>query len=167
MTPIRRPWTLVTRRLRARKPLPADSTPRERALDALALTRRERLSLRRAADLTRTDPRTVLRHAGVAFRKEGSRWSARPFDRIPREMNVLTDNGPEWMVIRDSRTASLVAEHANAVRLYLRYGDEAPLRQLPRHSFRLDGREVVLETDPVRLDRLAAGGELHYELYRH
>ena len=160
-------WPLVTRHLRARRPLPADSTPRERALDALALTRRERLSLRRAADLTRTDPRTVLRHAGVAFRKEGGRWAARPFDRIPREMTVLTPSGPLEVTVRDSRTASLLAEHANAVRAYRDSGDEEPLRKLGRRRVQIRGEPVVLETDPVRLDRLAAGGELHYELYRH
>jgi hypothetical protein len=157
----------VTRHLRARKPLPADSTPRERALDALALTRRERLSLRRAADLTRTDPRTVLRHAPTAFHKDGGRWAARPFDRIPREMTVLTPAGPEVVPIRDSRTASLIAEHANAVAAYVERGDEVPLRHLGRRRVQIRGQPVVLETDPVRLDRLAAGGELHYELYRH
>jgi hypothetical protein len=156
----------MTRRLRPRKPLSPDSTPRERALDALALRRRG-YSLQRASGLARTDPRTVLRHAGVAFRKEGGRWAARPFDRIPREMTVLTPAGPEAVTVRDSRTASLLAEHANAVAAYIESGDEEPLRTLRRRRVRIRGQPVVLETDPVRLDRLAAGGELHYELYRH
>lgn len=156
----------MTKRLRPRKPLAPDSTPRERALDALALRRRG-YSLRRAADLARTDPRTVLRHTGVAFRKEGGRWAARPFDRIPREMTVLTPAGPEAVTVRDSRTASLIAEHANAVAAYVEDGDEELLRKLRRRRIQIRGQPVVLETDPVRLDRLAAGGELHYELYRH
>lgn len=153
-------------RRKPRKSLASDSTPRERSLYALSLRRRG-YSLRRAADLARTDPRTVLRHAGIAFRKEGGRWAARPFDRIPREMTVLTNTGPEVMTIRDSRTASLIAEHANATRAYVELGDEGPLARLRRKEIEVNGRKVQLAHDPIRLDRLAAGGELHYELYRH
>ena len=149
-----------------RKSLAPDSTPRERSLDALALRRRG-YSLRRAADLARTDPRTVQRHVGSALRKEGGRWVARPFDRIPREMTVLTPSGPEVVTIRDSRTASLLAEHANAVAVYIERGDEEPLGRLRRRRVQIRGQPVDLAIDPVRLDRLAAGGELHYELYRH
>lgn len=148
-----------------RKPVPFDSTPRERSLDALALTRRG-YSLRRASDLARTDPRTVRRHAGQALRKRGARWTPTPYDRIPREMTVLTVRGPEVFVIRDSRTASLIAEHANAAGRYAERGDDSRLRRLPRHRFQLGGEDIYLAVDPVRLDRLAAGGELHYELYR-
>ncbi len=153
-------------RRRPRKPLTPDSTPDERALDALALTRRG-YSLRRASDLARTDPRTVRRHAPSAFRKEGRRWIPRPFDRIPRRMTVLTVQGPEEVVVRDSRTASLLAEHANAVARYVERGDESRLDALPRRRVQIGGRPVELATDPNRLDRLAAGGELSYELYRH
>lgn len=71
-----------------RKPIPFDSTPRERALDALALARREGYSLRRASDLARTDPRTVRRHAGQAFRKRGGRWAPTAYDHIPRDMTA-------------------------------------------------------------------------------
>jgi len=82
-------------------------------------------------------------------------------------MTALTPRGPEAVVVRDSRTASLLAQHANAVAAYIETGDEEPLRHLARRTVRIRGRPVVLETDPVRLDRLAAGGELHFELYRH
>jgi hypothetical protein len=151
---------------RARKPIAPDSTPRERALDALALTRREGVSLRRAADLARTDPRTVRRHAGSAFRKEGARWRPTAFDRIPRAMTVLTPAGPLPVVVRDSRTASLLGEHANAIALYIETGDESGLRRLRRGRVRIRGQPVELATDPTGLDRLAAGAELVFELYR-
>jgi hypothetical protein len=143
------------------------STPRERALAVLALTRREGLSLRAASDLARTDPRTVRRHAGQAFRKRGSRWAPTPYDRIPREMTAVTPVGQVPVTVRDSRTASLLAEHANAVAKYIEEGDEEPLGRLRRRVVRIRGQPVVLETDPARLDRLAAGHELHFELYRH
>jgi hypothetical protein len=143
-----------------------DPFARERALDALALSRRQGMSLTRAARLTGTTRRTVLRHVGAGFRRDGRRWAPRRFDRIPREMTVLTDDGPIVLVIRDSRTASLVAEHANAVRHYLHTGDERRLDDLRRQTFRLRGETVVLVTEPDLIDELARGSELHYEVYR-
>ena len=145
---------------------PTDPFAEERALDALALVRRQGVSLTRAARLTGTTRRTVLSHAGAGFQRNGRRWVPTPFDRIPREMAVLTVAGPAVGVIRDSRTASLVAEHANAVRHYLRTGDERRLAGLRRKTFQLDGQTVVLVTDADVIDRLAAGSELHYEVYQ-
>lgn len=125
------------------------------------------MSLTKASRHTRTDPRTVLKHVGTAYRRNGRRYRPAPFDRIARAMTVLTARGPSVVVVRDSRTASLLAEHANAVRRYVDLGDDAPLRQLRRRRIQLDGQQIALATDPRLLDRLAAGGELHYELYRH
>lgn len=139
---------------------------RERALAALALSRREGVSLTRASRLTHTTRRTVLRHAGRGFRQEGRRYVPRPFDRIPREIAVLTDEGPEWVTVRDSRTASLIAEHANAVRHYLQTGDDTDLRALRRTQIVVRGQRITLPVDLELIDPLAAGGELHYELYR-
>lgn len=143
-----------------------DPAARERALDALARTRREGLSLTRASREVHTDPRTVRRHAGRAFVKEGRRWRPRPFDRIPRAMRVLTEDGPMLVVVRDSRTASLLAEHSNAVQRYLHTGDTAGLKRLRRKRVQVDGERIALVMSPQRLDRLAEGAELHYELYR-
>jgi hypothetical protein len=142
-----------------------DPDARERALDALALSRREGYSLSRSARMTRTTPRTVLRYSGQGWRREGRRWRPKAFDRIPREMNVLAEDGPVLLVL-DSRQATIVADHANAVESYLRFGDESGLRRLRRTRVRVDGVAYELPTDPAALDRLAEGGELHYELYR-
>lgn len=154
-------------RNRPRKPISPDSTPQERALHALGLSRREGLSLRAASRMARTDPRTVLRNAGQAFRKRGSRWAPTRWDRIPRRMTALTVAGPEEVVTHDSRTASLLGEHANAVRTYVETGDERPLRRFRRRVVRIRGQPVELVSDPSRLDRLAAGGALEFELYRN
>lgn len=142
-----------------------ESGARERALDALALSRRDGISLSRAARLTGVDRRTVLRHAGRGFERRGRRWHPRPFDRIPRAMRVLTPSGPTLVVVRDSRTASLLARHANAIQHYSLTGDTALLERLPRRSIRVGGKEVALVTAPQQIDRLAEGAELHYELY--
>ena len=82
-------------------------------------------------------------------------------------MTVLATTGLAGETIRDSRTSSLLAEHLNAVRAFIETGDEGPLERLPRTVIRIRGQPVRLETDLYRLERLAQGGELHYELYRH
>lgn len=135
-------------------------------MDALALTRRRGMSLTMAARTVRTDPRTVRRHVGLAFRREGRRWRPTRFDRLAREMTVLTAQGPRHVLIRDSRTASLLAEHANAVQHYLRTGDTGPLQALRRKDIQLHGERLALALAPGLIDRLAEGAELHYEVYR-
>lgn len=149
-----------------RRMAPLRPEAHERALDALALTRREGMSLTAAARMVRTDPRTVRRHVGQAFRRHGHRWRPRPFDRIPRGMTVMTPEGPTLVVIRDSRSASLVAQHANAVQHYLLTGDDSRLRKLRRKRLQVDGELLALVVSPNRIDRLADGAEIHFELYR-
>jgi hypothetical protein len=145
---------------------PPDPDARERALDALALARRTGISLTQAARATGTTRRTVLRHAGRGFRQEGRRWVPRAFDRIPREMTVLTPVGPVLVTVRDSRTASLVAEQANAVRRYVHTGNDDRLRGIRRREIRVNGHRIPLVTDADVIDRLAAGSEVSYEVYR-
>lgn len=65
-----------------------DPAAKERALDALARSRRQGLSLTRASRLSGTTLRTVLRHVPSGFRKDGRRYRPTTFDRIPREMTV-------------------------------------------------------------------------------
>ena len=81
-------------------------------------------------------------------------------------MRVLTDRGPTLAVVRDSRTASHIAEHSNAVHHYIRTGDNSRLRRLRRKWVQIDGERIALVTSPQLIDRLAEGAELHYELYR-
>ncbi|MDQ3690971.1 MAG: hypothetical protein M3406_13250 [Chloroflexota bacterium] len=78
----------------------------------------------------------------------------------------MTETGPRSVVVRDSRTASLIAAHSNAVQHYLRTGDDGRLRKLRRKHFHIDGERVALVLAPTQIDRLAEGAELHYELYR-
>jgi hypothetical protein len=144
---------------------PTDPSAHERALDALALTRRTGISLSRAAREVHSDPRTVRRHVGRAFRKEGKRWKPSEFDRIARPMTVLTEKGPVLIEVRDSRTASLLATHSNAVQHYLGTGDTARLTRLRRKRIQVHGEQIALVTSPQLLDRMAEGAEIHYELY--
>jgi len=146
-------------------PAPFDTTDRERALDALAIARREHRSLRSVVRMVGLPQSEVLRHAGAGFEQRGKQWYARPHDTIPREMSVLTPDGPVGVLITDSREASLNAEHANAVQRYLRLGLTDAIDALTRHFVRTARGRLDLAVSESDLDRLAAGAELEYDVY--
>jgi hypothetical protein len=136
-----------------------ESEDRERALAALALMRREKLSLRAAARAWETDPKTVRRFVGSAIRKDGrGRYQARAFDRIPRTLNFPTENGTIPLTVRDSRTASRIGKYLNAVRN--RSGDTSSLHPFKNKSFRVSGVVYRFVTDPDSLERLWLSGSL-------
>src|ERR1700686_3900616 len=118
-----------------------EAEDRERALGALAKMRRDRISLRAAATAYETDPKTVRRFVGSALRQaKNGRYRAKRYDRIPRTINYLTlDGSVVPLTIRDSRTASKIAEYSNELRKYRRTGDSSGLAQLRRKVFRADG----------------------------
>jgi hypothetical protein len=145
---------------------PPSTEDRERALDALAIARREGIPLGAAARRVRLRPEVVQRHVGAGFELRRGRWFAKPFDRIPREMSFLSPEGPQAVLTRDSRLASRISKHNNAVRHYLHTGDTSWLRPFRGHGMRVrDGSLVVFATDPGDLDRLADGAELVYDVY--
>jgi hypothetical protein len=139
---------------------------RERALDALAIARRDGVSLSEASRRVRSTRETVLKYAGAGFDRRGRRYVPRPFDRIRREVVVLEPSGPRYVRVSDSRTASALADQANAIQAYVRRGDETFLRRLKGRTVTIAGERYRLELTPAEIDRLAMGGELHYELYR-
>jgi hypothetical protein len=141
---------------------------RERALAALALMRREHLSVKVAARAADTDTKTVLRYVGSALRRESPRGRYRPaaYDRIPRVVNFDTPTGPVWITVRDSRTASRIGEHKNAQKRYWNAGDSSALQLFKNKSFRASGVTYWFITDTATLDRLGDAGVPFEGLYR-
>ena len=76
-------------------------------------------------------------------------------------MNVVTTEGVQEVPLRSSRQASIVGEHANAIKKLLLTGDTEPLRKFA--GVRVGGRE--LEVRPEVLEDLERSGELEYEPY--
>jgi hypothetical protein len=133
---------------------------RARALDALSKVRHGE-TLTRAAKEAGTTPNTVAKYAGENLHRERGRVVASKADRLFRVMNVITTEGVQEVPLRSSRQASLVAEHANAVKKFLLTGDDEPL-----HKFRgvkVAGHE--LDVRPEVLEELQRTGELEYEPY--
>ncbi len=139
---------------------PSEREARRRSLEAVRIMRRDGGSLSRAAREAGTTPRTVRRYAdGALERSPGGRFKARRGDRLLRVMNVLSTDGHVTAVIRGSRSASIVAEHANAVKRYLETGDTTLLD--PFVGKRVAG--LTLETDPDAIETFAMSGELDFE----
>lgn len=138
----------------------------DRALDALNLVRKRGLSLSQAAQMAGTSPKVVLKHAGSAFERKGSRYVAKANDSLPRFMRVLTPYGPETALVRSSREASLIGDYLNAVKKYLRTGDISVLHPYRNEALHIRGRKETLLTDQSTLDYLSMADELHFdELY--
>jgi hypothetical protein len=65
---------------------------------------------------------------------------------------------------RDSREASKIAEHWNALQKYLETGDSSAIQQLKDKTVKdAGGKEIPLLTDTALLDRLAEAGVLSFE----
>ncbi len=162
-------------RLRAPRPIttraaderlrPAERQTRERALQALTYLRRGQ-SLRQAAREAQTTVQAVLRYAGSALtRGPRGRYVPRPIERLYRPLRLITTQGVVEVGVRDSRTASLLARHANAVRHYLETGDAAPLAAFRGRTVRAEkrGYRLLDDRDLALLDQLGAAGEARFE----
>lgn len=149
------------RRGNARPPNDSKAQARERSLATVALMRRERMSLTKAARIQGSSRRTVLDYARSALRRDrhGEYW-ALPHDHIRRTLNFLTPRGTIPVTVHDSRTATDIAEHMNAVRKYVRTGDTSELQRFKDKSFVTAGRVRRFVTDPDVLDELADAGSL-------
>ena len=147
----------------------SEAQSREQSLAVLALMRREGLSLQEAANRVGIDPRTVLRYVGSALEREGphGQYHATPHDRIPRTLHFITPEGTVAITVNDSRMATRMAEHMNAVRAFTHAGDLSALEAFQGESFEVDGVTYTFVTDPEILARLADAGVLSIEgLYR-
>lgn len=139
---------------------------RERALDALSRARREQLPLSAVAPFVRLTPAEILALTPGAWDPVGDDAFPTDYDRLTRDMSVLTADGPIEVVITDSREATLASQHAIAVRRYRDEGLTDWLGALPRDWIVTDAGRVQLVTKPADLDRLIEGSELTYDLYQ-
>src|SRR3989442_11209742 len=81
-----------------------ERTARDRALEALVLMRREKMTLTRAAMRATTTRNTVLKYTGMALaRRPDGRYVAKRADRLFRRMRILSPDGVTSVSIRGSR----------------------------------------------------------------
>jgi hypothetical protein len=143
-----------------------DTWTRERALDALAMARRDQLTLKGAASRVGLPPEEVLRLTAPGWERRGGSWRPTREDQLRREMTLLTPDGPVSVRTRNSRLATQIARHHNAVRHYVTTGSTRRLAPFSRLQVpRTSGLPYRFATDPADIDRLAAGAELLYDVY--
>jgi hypothetical protein len=142
---------------------PAAQEARQAALDAVAVARREGISLADAARREHVEPAAVAWWAGEAVsRKEGG-WQVSTADRMFRPMVVYSGGEVVAVDVRGSRVASTVGAYHDAVRRYLMEGDASALRAMT--GKKVGG--IALETDPAVLEEMDRRGETEFEsIYR-
>jgi hypothetical protein len=159
----------------------AEVAARNRALDAVSKMRRNGVSLTRAARDAGTTPDAVRRYAGSALERRGSRWVAKPSDRLlRRQFTIIIGPGgqhAEALVETHSfRQSSEIGSH-NADRSTFLSASASPVakrearaRLLRRHG-KSAGRSATLDDgtvidnpkfygDPDGLQHLAAETDL-------
>jgi hypothetical protein len=136
-----------------------------RVTHVISKMRADGVSLRQASQEFGLDPRTVARLGRSALRKgSDGRYKAKASDRLLRVLVIPTRKGQREIAVRDSREATLISDHANAVKKYLETGDDSALRKLRRKSvIDANGKRVRLLTNLSELDRLGSAGVLSFE----
>jgi hypothetical protein len=129
--------------------------------------RRQDLTAGAAAKAERTTVASMNHFAPTALRKDHrGYYRATSFDRIPRTLAFLTASGEDvFITVRDSRIASQIGEHKNAVKAFLR-GSTSALAQFEGKSVTADGVTYPFITDPDLLERLGAVDLPDDRLYR-
>jgi hypothetical protein len=124
-----------------------------------------RLSITTVSHEFGIDTRTVLRLAGSAIRKRSNgQYAAKPADRLLRVVDVLTVKGRIEVATRDSRQASQIGKHWDAVQRYLQTGDDAGLKKFCKKKITDgSGKRYALLTDVDELNQLASAGVLSFE----
>lgn len=126
----------------------SEQLTRRRALEIVSEVRRGKGSLSKLARGRGIAPKTVRRATG-AFRKKGGRWVATRTDRVERWLKTYEEGFRTEVLVRDSRTATLLSTYANAVGRYIETGDASELKEFEGESYRdAAGKAHSFETDP-------------------
>jgi hypothetical protein len=151
----RAPLSDVPRAPPSRVPLaylsPKERLARRRALEVVSEARRGKGSLSKLARARGMSLKTVRRASG-AFRKEGGRWVATRSDSVERWLKSYENGSRVEVLVRDSRTASLLSRYSNAVAHYLETGDPTELAEFKGKTYRdANGTVHTFETDPAAI----------------
>ena len=130
---------------------PKEQLTRRRALEVVSEARRGKGSLSKLTRARGIAPKTVRRASG-AFRKRGSRWVPTRTDRVERWLKSYESGTRVEVLVRDSRTATLLSRYANAVGRYRESGDPSVLRAFAGKTYRdAAGNVHTFEADPTAL----------------
>lgn len=143
---------------------------RSDSLEVLGIMRRDGLNLETAIRIFKKEnpgnpisPNAVVKYVGRGLEKRSGRWVAKRYDRIMRPMMVPTRHGVIEIEVRDSRSASKIANYWNGIRDFLATGDAGQLRR-SRNEYVQSGKvQYRFLTDPEAIEQLADFGEFRFE----
>jgi hypothetical protein len=122
------------------------------------------MTLKQAARQAGTTPATVRRNVPSALTVGPRGITARPADRLYRQMRFLDSRGLATVTVNSSKTATEIAEYMNAVERYYNTGDQTELRKFRGRTITdASGGSHRFITNTDTLDRFAGAGEARFE----
>jgi hypothetical protein len=140
------------------------------AFEVLGIMRRTGISLRPAIRQfnrenpgTPITPRTAKKYIQPGLKKQDRKWISKDRDRLVRVMRFLTKQGVDYIEVRDSRSATLIAHYWNAVLRFMLTGETDQLSQFRNRYVQSGKLHYRFITDPDLILRFADFGELRFE----
>lgn len=110
--------------------------------------RRKKMSLKEAARQQGVTPESVIKNTN-AFKKVGSRWVAKKYDRISVSRDIFVKGKRITIVTNDSRQRSKIGRYFSAVSQFWDKGKEEPLLKLAGLTVKDSrGQTYMLDTNP-------------------
>lgn len=142
---------------------PRELSAQARAVRALGLMRRRKISLSKAARQARIKPETLRRYAGTALYRSGpgKPWKARSEDQIAQSMTVITSRGPLSVIVRNSRERKLLHQYDASLRMFRAGEDRAEAALKAFKGKTVGGHRLI--TDTKLLIQLEEAGQLDFD----
>ena len=136
-----------------------------RAAHVLQRMRSQGISLSQASREIGIPRKKVIELGTSSLKKQANgRYSVKTFDRVLRVLSIPSREGRTEVAVRDSRTASKLAQYAIAVQRFLQTGDRSKLQQFKKLKMKdASGNPIKLLTEPKELMRLGNAGVLSFE----
>ena len=97
-------------------------------------------------------PNKLEKYLGSNLRHTKNTIKASSSDKIPREM-MISENGIDTsVIIRNSKSASIIGKYQNAKRYFIQSGDDSRLQEFSKIKLKdIDGKIHRFETNPEKI----------------
>jgi hypothetical protein len=131
--------------------LPSERKIRNDSLHILGRIRRSEDPHKVISDYN-LSPEKLEKYLGNNLKHTKNTVKASSSDKIPREM-IISENGIETsVIIRNSKSASIIGKYQNAKRYFLESGDDSKLKEFSKIKLKdIDGKIHRFETNPEKI----------------
>ena len=125
---------------------------------------RNGVSLSKASKNVGIEPETVRSNVGKVIYKRKGRWHVRKNDTIQRGMIIYENGHITHIIVKNSKTASLIGKYMNDVKKSLYSGDWVHLEKYEsRVIIDIKGKRHRVEINPVNIQEIELRKENHEE----